>query len=237
MDSNRSLRMKIKTQGGKVITKDGKVSCECCDCLSSSGQLTSVKHLTLSREEANRLYYEASQIQINVSLAWEGRTDFSDPSINFWVPYEISGNSSFAISQPFNPKLFCFPRSYIGQYRETDPYLQGIEFVGSFFMANIYNSEQEFESSPRAQKLTTIPPAYDVIVNTQFSFAKIGTYGSIVGGFKDSFNANFSGEGISSFEESATINYLSKSQVLPVKINFTTERTRNISFSLELTIT
>jgi hypothetical protein len=30
MDRNRSLRMTIKTQNGKVITKDGKVSCECC---------------------------------------------------------------------------------------------------------------------------------------------------------------------------------------------------------------
>ncbi len=31
MDRNRILRMTIKTQNGKVITKDGKVSCECCE--------------------------------------------------------------------------------------------------------------------------------------------------------------------------------------------------------------
>jgi hypothetical protein len=229
--------MTIKTQGGKVITKHGKVSCECCGCLSSSGQLSPARHLTLSREDAERLYYESSQIQVDASLAWEGRTDFSDPDLNFWVPYSISGNDFFGISQALNPKIFCWPRSYSGEYRETDLYVQGIEFGGSFFAANIYNSEQEFESSPRAQKLAIAPPAYDVIVNTQFSFAKIGTYGFIVGGFKDSFNANLSGEGISSFEQSATINYLSKSQTLPVKINYTTERTRNISFSLELTIT
>ena len=65
--------MTIKTQNGKVITKDGKVSCECCGC-------SNLGYNSLILEGCNlALAWVPSRCSWMVTSCWSG--NFSEPPI------------------------------------------------------------------------------------------------------------------------------------------------------------
>jgi hypothetical protein len=74
----------VKTQGGKVITKGGKVSCECCgigcplsNCVVSSGDGNNPAVCAISKTTA-QLYKAGGTFTLNVQAAIDASFDLTD---------------------------------------------------------------------------------------------------------------------------------------------------------------
>jgi hypothetical protein len=113
--------MTIKTQGGKVITKDGKVSCECCECQPLNGRTlnsltngTSVEDFW-NKEKLDHFWKKEFRVQ--------GYLTIPSPVGNFTHNFDIVSNKPECLYKPTfkNTTVFIdipspdYPDEIIGQ--------------------------------------------------------------------------------------------------------------------------
>jgi hypothetical protein len=85
----------IKTQGGKVLTKDGKVSCECCvECPSPEenvfNDLLNKQIFEITKEEYNKIYNGATW---DISIEYDASFEFGkEAAIDSYLIREENGS-------------------------------------------------------------------------------------------------------------------------------------------------